>query len=142
MAQSFQNRVVRRLTAAEGYLELGLPQRALDELTVIDNAGRLEPYRQNLIGHALKDQKKFAQAVKPLLLAVKSPPAPMKQDACQLLSECFLKTGQQELAKLALLGMDNLAESDSKPQRISFTVDLVFDADRQIKIMIRPNQDS
>jgi hypothetical protein len=140
MSKTFQNRVVRRLTAAEGYLELGLPQNALDELDEIDDAGRLEPHRQNLLGHALKDKKEFSQAVKALLFAVKSLPGPLKQNACRLLSECLLQTGEQELDKHAL-GMDDFAESDSPSQRVSFVVDVVLNAKRKIKITIRPNQD-
>ena len=140
MAKTFQNRVVRRLTAAEGYLELGLPKRALDELTVIEDAGELEPFRLNLIGHALKDQKRYSEAVKPLLLAVKSLPSQLKQGASKSLSECFLKTGQQELAKLALLRMKGGDQSNSKPRNVSFVVDVVLNADRKIKITIRPRE--
>ena len=67
--------VVRRLAAAEGYLEIGLPAYALAELNRVSEAGPFEPIRQLFRGEALQAQAKFADAIAPLNRAAELFPA-------------------------------------------------------------------
>ena len=59
-------RVVKRLAAAEGYLEIGLPTYAIAELNRVSEAGPFEPIVQLFRGEALQAQQKFADAIAPL----------------------------------------------------------------------------
>ncbi len=92
------NRVVRRLAAAEGYLEIGLPAYALSELNRVDEAGPFEPIVQLFRGEALQAQEKFADAIVPLNQAATMFPAPFNQRALMALSNCYRHEGQDRLA--------------------------------------------
>jgi tetratricopeptide (TPR) repeat protein len=94
----FSPKVFRRLIAAEGYLELGMPAQALAELDLIEDAGPFEPPLQFMRGEALKAQERYDDAIAPLQLAAKLIPAPFNKQAWLSLSECFRHRGQHELA--------------------------------------------
>jgi tetratricopeptide (TPR) repeat protein len=94
-------KTLRRLTAAEGYLELDLPAYALEELAAIEDSGAFEPLVQYMTGEALKEQKKFADAIEPLQRAAQMIPAPHNRAAWLSLGECFRAGGQLELAEFA-----------------------------------------
>lgn len=95
-------RVVRRLAAAEGYLEIGLPAYALAELNRVTEAGPFEPIRQLFRGEALRAQEKFADAIGPLNRAAEMFPAPFNQRALVALSHCYRHEGQDRLADEAV----------------------------------------
>lgn len=90
--------VVRRLAAAEGYLELQLPTYALNELNLVDDAGPFEPIAQLFRGEALQAQEKYAEAIQPLNLAAQMFPKPFNQRAFMALSNCYRHEGQDQLA--------------------------------------------
>ena len=92
---------VRRLCAAEGYLELGMPDHALAELEAVSDAGPLDPHAQFLRGASLMAKQCYDDAVAPLQRAAMSAPAPYNRLAWLTLGECFRKGGREELAKLA-----------------------------------------
>ena len=94
-------RVVRRLAAAEGYLEIGLPTYALGELNRVRVAGPFEPIVQLFRGEALQAQAKFADAIAPLNRAAEMFPAPFNQRALMALSNCYRHEGQDHLADKA-----------------------------------------
>lgn len=96
-------KVLRRITAADGYLDLGMPTHALNELTAIEDAGSLDPAVQFLIGEALKAQERYDDAIEPLQRAATLIPAPFNRAAWLSLSECFRMGGQQELADVVLM---------------------------------------
>ena len=95
------NRVLRRLTASEGYLELGMPMHAMEELDAIEDAGELESAKQYLRGEALKAQSRFADAIPALHQAAVALPTEDSQLAWQSMSECFREIGNSKLAKAA-----------------------------------------
>lgn len=95
-------RVVRRLAAAEGYLEIGLPTYALSELNRVSEAGPFEPIVQLFRGEALQAQEKFADAIAPLNRAAEMFPAPFNQRALMALSNCYRHEGQDRLADEAV----------------------------------------
>lgn len=94
-------RVVRRLCAAEGYLELGMPDHALVELDAVSDAGPLDPHAQFLRGASLMAKECYDDAVAPLQRAALSAPAPYNRLAWLTLGECFRKGGRDELARMA-----------------------------------------
>jgi predicted Zn-dependent protease len=94
--------VVRRLAAAEGYLEIGLPTYALIELNSVTEAGPFEPIVQLFRGEALQAQEKFADAVAPLSRAAEMFPAPFNQRALMALSNCYRHQGEDRLADEAV----------------------------------------
>jgi tetratricopeptide (TPR) repeat protein len=96
-------KTIRGLFAAEGYLELELPERALKELDRIEEAGELEPYRQYLKGQALQQLDRYEEAIDSLQKAARTLPAPFNGTVWQDLSECFRHEGFQELADIAEL---------------------------------------
>ena len=54
MRSTITPKTIRRLVAADGYLELNMPERAITELHKVDDAGALEGPRQLLLGLAHK----------------------------------------------------------------------------------------
>ena len=105
------HRVVRRLAAAEGYLEIGLPTYAIAELNRVADAGPFEPIVQLFRGEALQAQEKFADAIAPLNRAAEMFPAPFNQRALMALSNCYRHQGQDRLADEAVAA----ASSDVPP---------------------------
>jgi tetratricopeptide (TPR) repeat protein len=99
--RQINTRVVRKLTAADGYLELGMPGHALAELQSLDDAGPLQPAVEFMTGLALKDQQRYDEAIEPLQKAAVEIPAPHNRDAWLSLSECYRMTGLPELAIIA-----------------------------------------
>ena len=96
------HRVVRRLAAAEGYLEIGLPTYAITELNRVVEAGPFEPIVQLFRGEALQAQEKFADAIAPLNRAAELFPSPFNQRALMALSNCYRHQGQDRLADEAV----------------------------------------
>ena len=99
-------RVVRKLTAADGYLELGMPVHAITELEAIGEAGPLQPAVEFMTGLALKDQHRYEDAIEPLQKAAVEIPAPHNRDAWLSLGECYRMTGLPELAAVAEMFAD------------------------------------
>jgi tetratricopeptide (TPR) repeat protein len=90
--------IVRRLAAAEGYLELGLPNYAIAELNSVPDAGPFAPIAELFRGEALQAQEKYADAIEPLNRAAQMFPAPFNQRALLALSNCYRHDGQIKLA--------------------------------------------
>ena len=89
---------VRRLAAAEGYLELQMPSYALAELSCVADAGPFEPIAQLFRGEALQAQEKYAEAIEPLNQAAQLFPNPFNKRAFMALSNCYRHEGQEKLA--------------------------------------------
>ena len=104
--------IVRRLAAAEGYLELHMPIYALEELSRVPDAGPFEPIAQLFRGEALQAQQKYAEAIQPLNLAAQMFPKPFNQRAFMALSNCYRHEGQDQLA-------DEAAASAIPPDEVS-----------------------
>jgi len=94
-------RVLRQVMAADGYLELGMPQHAVRELEVLDDCGELQPAVEFLYGQAYQKQERFIEAIDHLQNAAESIPAPFNRGAWAALGECFHAEGQHELAEVA-----------------------------------------
>ena len=101
LTATIKARTLRRIRAAEGYLELGMPEYASRELEGVDNAGPLMPHVNLLRGTALMAQERYGAAIDPLRDAVRTVPAPYDRLAWWSLSKCFQHEGLKELAALA-----------------------------------------
>jgi len=104
MRTTLTPKTVRRLLAADGFLDLNLPADAISELHRITDAGPLEGPRQLLLGIALKADGQTENAILSIM------PAPLRRFAWRELVECYRAVGSEELAELAakLGGTDDL----------------------------------
>ena len=93
-------RLIRRLTAAEGYLELDMPDYALEELQQIGNAGPYSGVVDWLTGEALREKEQFGAAIESLQRAVRDIPVPHNRAAVAALSHCLRSTGRDDLAEV------------------------------------------
>lgn len=94
-------KTVRRLLSADGYLDLGMPERAAAELESIENAGILEGPRQLLLGISLKQLQNFRDAISHLEQAARIMPAPIRRFAWKELIDCYNAVGSHALAAMA-----------------------------------------
>lgn len=99
MTSNFDSqKIVKRLAAAEGYLELGLATYALDELNRVCEAGPFEAISLLLRGEALQAEERFDEAIPAFNRAAELVPAPFNQRALLGLSRCYRASGQEALA--------------------------------------------
>lgn len=105
--RQIDSRVVRYLNAADGYLELGMPSHALEELERIGHAGPLTPAVAFMTGLAFKDQHRYEEAIASLHSAATEIPAPHNRDAWRYLGDCYRTTGLDELADIAEMFADD-----------------------------------
>jgi predicted Zn-dependent protease len=101
MRISLTPKTVRRLLAADGYLDLGMPRQAVDELCRIDHAGPLEGPRELLHGLALKQLDDHTEAIRHLEKAARLMPSPARRFAWRELAESYAAVGSNDLAQLA-----------------------------------------
>jgi len=81
MRTTLTPKTVRRLLAADGFLDLNLPAEAISELHRISDAGPLEGPRQLLLGIALKADGRTVDAIRSLERAARIMPAPIRRFA-------------------------------------------------------------
>ena len=94
-------KIVQRLLSADGYLDLGMPERAVIELGKIEDAGPLEGPVQLLHGIALKQTNNNRDAIPHLERAARVMPAPIRRFAWRELVEAYRAVGSDELADMA-----------------------------------------
>ena len=81
-------RTIKRLTEASGYLDIEMPQQALETLRCINKPGPFEAQIAFLRGKALQQAKCFEDAAVCLAVAAKNIPPEFKKQAFEYLSEC------------------------------------------------------
>lgn len=101
MRTSVTPKTIRRLLAADGYLHLELPQKAVHELEKIGHAGPLEGPRSLLLGLALKRNGEMERAIEHLETAARVMPTPVRGFAWSELAACYRSVQSDELADLA-----------------------------------------
>lgn len=97
MQDTLSPNIMRRLTAAEGYLELAMPGYALEELESIEDAGPFQAIVDFMMGESLKSQERYGDAIAALRRAVQTMPPPHNQRVLRTLNEC-LQLGDVEEA--------------------------------------------
>ena len=101
MVNQITKRTTRHLIAAEGYLDLGLPQRAHSELDAVEISGSVRKYVEYLRGQACVAEGRYSAAIPHLEFAVKRIPAPYNVNLWQSLGICYRAEGAEELAVVA-----------------------------------------
>ena len=94
-------KTVRRILSADGYLDLGMPEKAVEELEKIGDAGPLEGPVQLMHGIALKQTQNFTDAITHLEKAARVMPSPIRRFAWRELVDAYRAVGSEELANLA-----------------------------------------
>tara|TARA_R110002111_G_scaffold261826_3_gene335866 strand:- start:87357 stop:87818 length:462 start_codon:yes stop_codon:yes gene_type:complete len=113
MLENVSPKVIHKMMAAEGYLELGMPIQALEALNTVEDAGPLEALRLYLIGEAYLRQEKYHEAIEPLHQAARLFPVMESRKAWCSLSECFRLGGYLELAEVATLTAEAVEEIEA-----------------------------
>lgn len=101
MRSSITPKTIRRLVAADGYMELNMPQRAVVELEKVDNAGPLEGPRQLLLGLAQKRVGNLEAAIPYLEKAARQMPSAARRFAWSELVVCYRSIDSHQMAELA-----------------------------------------
>lgn len=101
MRSQITPKTIRRLVAADGYMALNMPERAIGELNKIDDAGTLEGPRQLLMGLALKRSGECESAITHLEKAARLMPSPARRFAWSELVTCYRCSGSDSMAELA-----------------------------------------
>ncbi len=109
MIPRIPQKTVRRLMAAEGYLELGMPVQALRELDKVNDPGSLTASYSFLRGESLKRIGRYTEAIKPLQYAADLLPIPHSQLPWKSLGACYRESGQSDLAESAERTADEIA---------------------------------
>ena len=94
-------RTIRRLLAADGYMDLNMPDRAIEELEKVQDAGTLEGPRQLMLGIAMKHRGDLEEAIPFLEFAARIMPAPVRRFAWHELADCYRVVDSYEMAELA-----------------------------------------
>jgi predicted Zn-dependent protease len=94
-------KTVRRLLSADGYIDLGMPERAIEELEKITDAGPLEGPTKLMHGIALKQVGNFTDAITHLEKAARIMPTPIRRFAWRELVDAYRAVGSMKLAEMA-----------------------------------------
>lgn len=84
------------LREAEGYLELGLPQMAIEALQKLDNPGTFKSKRLHLLGEAFRAQGRFKEAIE--VLEASADGGPSRIDIYLALGWCYKRVDRLDLA--------------------------------------------
>lgn len=101
MSEHVSPRILMKLTAAEGYLELDMPENVIAELDAVDDFGPYEAVAQFYRGEALMAQHRYEDAIEPLQKAASMFPPRHRPYAWKSLSECFRQGGWEAMAEAA-----------------------------------------
>ena len=95
-------RVVKRLSAAVGYLELGMTQQALACLDDLDDLGPFKAVAEMLRGEAARRERRFDDAARCFETAARMSPGPDSKAVWMVLSNFHRQAGNTDLAIEAL----------------------------------------
>lgn len=132
MAGTNRARHQRLLRESEGYLELGLPLRALDTLGRIVDPGSFRGHQQFLVGEALRALERYAEAIGPLSAAGELNPSNL--DVWLALGWCHKRTGRLDRAIAAL---ERALEIDEDNPLLHYNLACYFSLDRQKEPALR-----
>lgn len=132
MTEHSPRKLLRRLAAADGYLDLGMPTQALAELDCVGNFEPLEAPVQFLRGKALKAQERYEDAIIPLERAARLIPPPFSGPIWQMLSECLRHEGHDQQAEVAETFAQNAIPEGGQMPVITIQITLKGVADRRL----------
>jgi len=138
MVVSSRNRVRRNKIQceAEGYLELGMPEHALDALARLGDPVGFHPDALYLWGEALRELERYADAVIPLSKAAET--APENIHAWVALGWCYKRVGRVDLAIDALQRVLAVAPHEALAHyNLACYLSLVGDKPRALRSLAR-----
>ena len=97
-------RVIKRMRQAAGYLELAMPQQALDRLESMGTLGPLEAEVELLRGEAMRMQHRYEEAAVSFAIAARKSPPPQSKAAWLALSLCWQQVGDKDRS-IQMLGL-------------------------------------
>ncbi len=112
-------RAVKRISEAAGYLDLEMPQQALETLRCISNPGPFEAQIEFLKGKAFQQNAQFEQAAVCLAVAAKKVPDPFKREAFAYLSKCLKQSLNPKQMAMESFGVLRGAKPDIMAHRFS-----------------------
>ena len=98
-------RAVKRLTEASGYLELDMPEQAIESLRCISNAGPFTAQVDFLRGKALQQVKRYEDAAVSLAAAAKGVPIPFRKATFEYLNACLKESSDPALLAMESFGI-------------------------------------
>jgi len=113
--------VVKRMTEASGYLDLEMPQQAIETLRCIQEPGPFEAQVEFLRGKALQQARYFEDAAVCLAVAAKKVPGEFKKQAFAYLSECVQKSCSPHQLALVTFGVYRGAKPSPAHNRFLYT---------------------
>ncbi|NUQ62006.1 MAG: tetratricopeptide repeat protein [Pirellulales bacterium] len=96
-------RIAKRMRQATGYLEIGMPQQALDRLELLGALGPFEAEVELLRGEAMRMQHRYEEAAASFAIAARKFP-PESKAAWLALSLCCRQAGDSDRA-VKMLGL-------------------------------------
>lgn len=109
-------RISKRMSAATGYLELGMADHALAELGELGELGPLEAEVELLRGEALRCQRRYSEAAVSFRNAAKKAPTPQNRTAWLALSMCYRQAGDTDRAIQSLAHARGAKPRKMKPK--------------------------
>ena len=110
-------RAVKRISEAVGYLELEMPQQALETLRCVSNPGPFEAQIEFLRGKAFQQNAQFEEAAVCLAVAAKKVPDPFKREAFAYLSNCLKRSLNPKQTAMESYGVLRGAKPDFMAHR-------------------------
>lgn len=111
-----QFKVIRRLTEATGYLELGMPTQSLATLARIPDETEFAGAVGYLRGHALWNLDQRDEAIASLRAAAEILPDDAARQTWFVLSRCYRTTGQAGMAAQSLARARALAPKSKRQE--------------------------
>jgi len=112
-------RVSKRLTQASGYLELEMPQLALERLEDLGALGPFEAEVAVLRGEAYRRQRRYREAASSFKTAAKRLASPQDRQAYLAMSICYQQAGNLQEAVQMLARARGAASTGSKQDAAS-----------------------
>ncbi len=91
-------RIAKRVQEAVGYVELGMPQHAIDRLEGLKELGPFEAEVQLVRGEAYRTLERYDEAAVALKAAATKFPSPFDKPAWFALSMCYSQAGNKSEA--------------------------------------------
>lgn len=101
MTSNVSIRTMKRLVAAEGYLDLGMLDRVHLELDAVSDDASAQEYIAYLRGEAFRAAGDIDRAVELLEQAARGIPAPFNRRVWRSLGDCYRQRGEEHLATFA-----------------------------------------
>lgn len=111
-------RVAKRVQEAVGYVELGMPEHALDRLEGLGELGPFEAEVQLIRGEAYRTLNRYDDAAVALKAAATKFPSPFDKPAWFALSMCYSQAGNKTEAARMLARARGAGPRKRRPRKL------------------------